>query len=157
MSIQPFATASTANAISMSSTNGDADIRFGSRVQRVGGFHRGARGCLATCFDERRFGVSKTLVINFRNTFLFMWKNLADRRLLLAHALLLFPRLVYDLRRGRPELAMGFFQALPRMREALSKRPGALAGAVRTDAEIFHDPEFYAETLEEARRETAAR
>lgn len=113
-------------------------------------YHKGGASFIA------RFGVSKTLVINFRNTFLFMWKNLADRRLLLQHAVLLLPRLVYDLLRGRPELALGFFRALPRMREALSKRSGALAGAVRKDSEIFHDPEFYAETLEEARREPVA-
>ena len=101
-------------------------------------YHKGGASFLA------RFGVSKTLSINFRNTFLFMWKNLSDPKLLLSHAFLLFPRIIYDLLRGRPELALGFFQALPRMRRALAKRAGARIGAVRSDREIFHDPNFFA-------------
>ena|SRR5688572_25271841 len=64
MSIQPFATASAANAISASNTNGDADVRRGARVQRVGGFQRGGRastGFLLRGAELRRFGASTTI------------------------------------------------------------------------------------------------
>ena len=105
-------------------------------------YHKGGASFLA------RFGVSKTLVINFRNTFLFMWKNLSDRKFLLFHVALLLPRLGFDLLRGRPELAIGFLQALPRMPRALARRSKALAGAVRSDREIFYDPGFYLELVD---------
>ena len=105
-------------------------------------YHKGGASFLA------RFGVSKTLVINFRNTFLFMWKNLSDRRFLASHVAFLLPRLVYDLLRGRPELALGFLRALPRMPRALAGRKKALRGAVRSDREIFYDPEFHRQNQE---------
>ncbi len=100
-------------------------------------YHKGG-----TSFHAR-YGVSKTLIINFRNTFLFMWKNLSDARLWAEHLVFLVPRLLYDLLRGRPELALGFVQALPRLPRALAKRAQAQAGAVRSDRSIFHDPEFW--------------
>ncbi len=96
-----------------------------------------------------RFGVSKTLVINFRNTYLFMWKNVSDPWLLLSHVALLLPRLVYDLLRGRPELTLGFGRALARLPQALSRRSKALAGLVRSDKEIFDDPDFYRDHYQE--------
>ena len=90
-----------------------------------------------------RFGVSKTLVINFRNTFLFMWKNLSDRRILAQHVIFIVPRLLYDLLRGRPELAVGFVQALARLRSAFSRRAAAQVGVCKSDRQIFEDPEFF--------------
>ncbi len=102
-------------------------------------YHKGGASFIS------RFGVSKTLTINFRNTFLFMWKNLSDARFLLSHAVFLLPRIGYDLLRGRPELALGFLQALPRLPQALGKRTAALAGAIRSDADIFYDRNFYSD------------
>jgi GT2 family glycosyltransferase len=105
----------------------DADICF--RAQKRGWkvlyapksvvYHEGG-----TSF-HKRFGIKKTLVINWRNTFLFMWKNLSDRTNFLSWPLWALPRMGYALLRGQWELPVGFFQALPRFSEARSRRRAA--------------------------------
>jgi hypothetical protein len=82
-------------------------------------------------------------VINFRNTFLFMWKNLGNPSIMFSHVVLLLPRLVFDLFRGRPQLAMGFLQAIPRLPQALRKRPWKQRSPMRTDFDVFNDPAFF--------------
>ena len=78
---------------------------------------------------HRRFGASKTLVINWRNTFLFMLKNLNDTITLCQFIVWLPVRMVYSLLSGKPEFLIGFFQAIPlapqayRRRRALKKSP----------------------------------
>jgi len=68
------------------------------------------------------FGRRKTLVINWRNTYLFMWKNIDDRLSLLKCLLWLPLRLVYSLLSGKPEQFMGFFQSIPLWPKAIQKR-----------------------------------
>ena len=68
------------------------------------------------------FGVKKTLVINWRNTFLFMWKNLNDKLTVLGHVLWLPVRLVASLVLLKPELCLGFFAALPLWNQARARR-----------------------------------
>lgn len=68
------------------------------------------------------FGVRKTQVINWRNTYLFMWKNLSDRALLLKSFLWLPVRLLYSFLSFKPELFLGFLQALPLSAKALERR-----------------------------------
>ncbi len=70
---------------------------------------------------HKRFGLRKTLVINWRNTFLFMWKNLSASTLFVS-ALWLPLRFAYSLVSLKPELFMGFLEALPRLPKALAKR-----------------------------------
>ena len=71
---------------------------------------------------HKAFGVKKTLVINWRNTFLFMWKNLSDRLILLRHILWLPARLVGSLVTSKPELFLGFCAAVPLWGEARTRR-----------------------------------
>lgn len=84
---------------------------------------------------KKAFGLSGIERMNRRNLYLFTWKNIRSPRLLAAHLLLLLPRLVWDLVRGRWGLAAGFADALGRLGPALARRRAA--GHVRTDLEIF--------------------
>ena len=70
----------------------------------------------------RVFGPRKTLVINWRNTYLFMWKNLSDKIYLLKSFAWLPVRFLFSLLSGRPELFLGFCEALPRLGQALRRR-----------------------------------
>ena len=60
--------------------------------------------------------------IAHRNTFLFMWKNSEAPEYWLAHFLFLVPRIIWMLLRGHSELLTGFLKALPKLKQALSKR-----------------------------------
>jgi N-acetylglucosaminyl-diphospho-decaprenol L-rhamnosyltransferase len=73
---------------------------------------------------HRRFGVRGTRVINARNLFLFMWKNIDDPWCICAHLCLLPARLLYAVCTGRCELFIGFLQALRMMPAALRRREG---------------------------------
>ena len=88
---------------------------------------------------HRKFGVKGTLVINARNTFLFMWKNIGDPRLWLEFFFWLPARLLYSLLSLKPELFLGFMKALPLLGKALARRRSSReAGPARfTDREIF--------------------
>ena len=68
------------------------------------------------------FGPRRTLVINWRNTFLFMWKNLSDRLLILKAIFWLPARLLWSLISGKTELFFGFLEALPLYGEARKRR-----------------------------------
>lgn len=90
---------------------------------------------------HKEFGVQKTLVINARNTFLFMWKNLSDKMLCFQCAFWLPFRLFYSLASLKPELFLGFIQALPRWTEARRRRKAWRAQGFmgsRSDCEIFN-------------------
>ncbi|MBI2095256.1 MAG: glycosyltransferase [Candidatus Omnitrophica bacterium] len=77
---------------------------------------------------HRAFGRKGTLVINWRNTFLFMWKNLSDWTILAGFLFWIPARASYSLVSGKPELAIGLFQALPLIPEALRRRAKLKAG-----------------------------
>lgn len=88
---------------------------------------------------HRVFGSRRTLVINWRNTFLFMWKNFSDKLLLARCGLGLPARLLWSLIAGRTELIQGYLEALPLKKEALGRgRASRSAGpAVLNDLEIL--------------------
>ena len=79
-------------------------------------YHKGAASF------KGRFGVNGTLVINFRNVFLFTWKNISSPLFLLEHIVLLFPRLILACLRGQTEFAYGFLKAIPLFPRAFKKR-----------------------------------
>ncbi len=79
-------------------------------------YHKGAASF------KGRFGVNGTLVINFRNVFLFTWKNISSPLFLLEHIVLLFPRLILACLRGQTEFVYGFLKAIPLLPRALKKR-----------------------------------
>jgi len=68
------------------------------------------------------YGKRKKLAIAHRNMFLFIWKNICDPGFILQHIFFLPLRLAYAVLTGKPELAMGFFQALPRLPQAMQAR-----------------------------------
>lgn len=68
------------------------------------------------------FGPNRTLTINSRNTFLFMWKNLSDRLLILSVIFWLPARLFWSLISGKKEVFLGFLEALPLRGEARKRR-----------------------------------
>jgi GT2 family glycosyltransferase len=71
---------------------------------------------------HKEFGVQKTLVINWRNTFLFMWKNFDDKVSILQQVLWLPARLLGSILTGKPELFLGFCAAVPMWGRARSRR-----------------------------------
>jgi len=68
------------------------------------------------------YGRRKKMTIAHRNMFLFFWKNVTDGRLILEHAIFLFPRLVALALKGNMEPAMGFFHALGKFPLVMRKR-----------------------------------
>ena len=86
---------------------------------------------------HRRFGRRQTEIINFRNVFLFMWKNISDKTLLLQHIVFLPLWVIYMLIKRKPAFLLGFFQAVPRLSAALSRRRVSKQGVKRRDREIF--------------------
>lgn len=87
---------------------------------------------------NRVFGPKKTRVMNWRNTFLFMWKNLNDRTNFLWTPLWLPVRCLGSALKGRFEFVLGFWQALFLFREARKRRPGkSVRAAYLSQAEIF--------------------
>lgn len=94
-------------------------------------YHKGAESF------HKEFGVSGTLVINFRNTFLFMWKNVRDPQYMLSHIVFLAPRLLFSILKGRPELFLGFLQAIPFGTRAIKRRRGEVGLYTRSDKDVF--------------------
>ncbi|MBS1257205.1 MAG: hypothetical protein MAG551_00241 [Candidatus Scalindua arabica] len=92
-------------------------------------YHKGAES-----FKDN-FGVNGTLVINFRNVFLFMWKNISSPLFLLEHIVLLFPRLIFACLRGQTEFVYGFLKAIPLLPKAVKRRNPE--NCLFTDRDVF--------------------
>lgn len=75
----------------------------------------------STTFN-REFGKRRKLRLAHRNMFLFVWRNICDRRLLAQHLLFLPARIIYSFLCGRPELGQAFFLAVRKLPKALGKR-----------------------------------
>jgi len=84
---------------------------------------------------KKDFGIRKTLVMNFKNTYLFICKNLSWEYVVLSLVMAL-PRNLVFLLKGRPEFFMGFLQSLPRIAEAIRRRDRNRE-AVYSDKELF--------------------
>jgi N-acetylglucosaminyl-diphospho-decaprenol L-rhamnosyltransferase len=83
----------------------------------------------------------KALSIAHRNSFLFIWKNIKDRPLLLVHFLLIPPRLVLSLLRGKTEILRGFREAVSM---ALKKRrKWSDPSFQKTDREVLREVRRY--------------
>lgn len=72
--------------------------------------------------SNRVYEARRKALINTRNNFLFVWKNITDPMLMRHHLLWLPLRLVSAPFCGRRMLLAAFFYALPKLREALVKR-----------------------------------
>ena len=71
---------------------------------------------------KKSFSRFRLLALNQRNLYLFVWKNVTSRRLLLNHLLWLLPRPLWFLLKGRPEFICGLIWAAGRLPEALRRR-----------------------------------
>jgi len=84
-----------------------------------------------------KFGKYGILKMSHRNTYLFMWKNIADRGILLSNILYVFPRMIFAVLRGKFEIPMGFFAALGRLPMALARRAKQKGKAELTDRQVI--------------------
>jgi len=75
--------------------------------------------------------------IHRRNTFLFIWKNISDKSLLLKHFFFLPFFLIIALFTGRPYFTISFFASLGRLKDCLKKRALAKKRARLSDKEVF--------------------
>jgi GT2 family glycosyltransferase len=71
---------------------------------------------------KREYGNDKKLVLAHRNMFLFLWKNITDKRMLRSHVFFMPFRFLYALISGKRQLAMGFVQALSILPHAVRRR-----------------------------------
>ena len=94
-------------------------------------YHKGA-----VAFNKK-FNASGTLRINHKNSFLFVWKNIHDVGYIFTHIILLPLRLLLALLKGQKEFIQGFFDALPKLKEALNRRT-ALTSDDLSDKTIFY-------------------
>jgi N-acetylglucosaminyl-diphospho-decaprenol L-rhamnosyltransferase len=119
----------------------DADISF--RAWRKGWlsyfepksvlYHAGAKSFKA------RFGVRGTREIAYRNTYLFMWKNIFDTKFWIAHWVFFLPRLFWMLIKGQPEYATALIKSFGRLRLALKRRRDEKRKKYKlTDREVFN-------------------
>ena len=69
-----------------------------------------------------RFGERGTMEIAYRNTFLFIWKNITSVKYTFSHFLLLIPRTVWMLIQGHPEFLTALIKALKKMSTVLNRR-----------------------------------
>lgn len=86
---------------------------------------------------KREFGYKKTLILAYRNTFLFIWKNITDKNFLLQHIIFLLPWLLFSCLKLNFNFIFGFMQALPRLFRALFRRSEETKYFVKNDKELF--------------------
>ena len=84
-----------------------------------------------------KFGKYGILKLSHRNTYLFMWKNIRDRSLLVKSVLWAFPRMIVAGLRGKFEIPLGFFAALRKLPSALKRRKNDKTVFFRTDREVL--------------------
>lgn len=70
----------------------------------------------------KAFGANKIKIISFKNQFLFVWKNITDKKYLAYHFLWLPYHLLVTNLRARGLLAVGFFLALAQLPEVIKAR-----------------------------------
>jgi N-acetylglucosaminyl-diphospho-decaprenol L-rhamnosyltransferase len=93
---------------------------------------------------KKRFGEKKVDAIVFRNSLLFMIKNITDPMLMTYFLCLLPLRLISALLRGKWFLLKGFFEVFERLPQALHARKKTALAAVYSDREVIKKVnEFY--------------
>jgi GT2 family glycosyltransferase len=86
---------------------------------------------------KKSFTYKGTFILSYRNTFLFIWKNITDFRFLLEHILFLFPWIIFSAIKLNPNFISGFIQAIPRFREAISRRRKEATYFRESDKKLF--------------------
>lgn len=83
------------------------------------------------------FKKSTIKIIAFRNQFIFIWKNITNRDLLMSHFFFLPYNLVYFLLKGKKEFLIGFLKAIKYLREIRRARRFEEEKIKITDKEIL--------------------
>lgn len=86
---------------------------------------------------KKTFGRSKLFALNQRNLHLFVWKNVKDARLWIAHLFFLPIRPLFFLLKGRYEFLWGLLWAFSRLPAAVSRRRTCGPPLRRRDRDIF--------------------
>ncbi len=86
---------------------------------------------------HKTFGRHGTQLLAFRNTWLFMWKNLSDPAFRARVSLYALPRMLLGLARGNPYYLLGFVSALRRLPDVWRRRRAARPELERSDAEVM--------------------
>lgn len=94
-------------------------------------WHYHQKGAIKTQFQQHRIDR-----IAFRNQFLFIWKNVTDPRVFLAHLFWTPIRIVQQLLRGQTAILIGFVFALGRIGNVLEGRKSTLRLWKKTDRDI---------------------
>ena len=90
---------------------------------------------------NKAFGYKKSLVMAYRNTFLFTWKNITDGYHVFRHIFFLFPWLVFSVLKLNFSFVRGFAEALPRLPQALKRRkPESLLFKKSYDSNFYQCP-----------------
>lgn len=76
-------------------------------------------------------------IIAYRNQFIFIWKNIADKDYIIQHIVFLLPNLIKNTVRGEKEFFIGFIKALPYIFTILKLRRRLKFEEKLTDREIF--------------------
>jgi len=87
---------------------------------------------------KRAFGYQNTLVLSYRNTFLFIWKNITDVQLLFEHVIFLMPWLLFSLAKFNFSFLRGFTRALVKLPKALSRRGNQAAYFKEKDKHLLN-------------------
>jgi GT2 family glycosyltransferase len=83
------------------------------------------------------FGKKGIKLISSRNQYLFVWKNIHDRNLILNHLIWLPVNLIKAAATLDISFILGFFQAIIRLPEAIKARRVAKSQSLRNDSEII--------------------
>jgi N-acetylglucosaminyl-diphospho-decaprenol L-rhamnosyltransferase len=86
---------------------------------------------------KKDFGYKKSLVLSYRNTFLFIWKNITDTQMLCEHIFFLPLWILFSLLKLNFSFILGFMQALPRLPQALIRRGKERTYFKESDKELF--------------------
>lgn len=90
------------------------------------------QGTIGKAFSKRY-----VRAINYRNRFLFIWRNISDSKVLIVHFIFLLPYLLITLLLGRFYYIQGFIGALSKLNEVLEKRRIEKKFFVMTDADVI--------------------
>ncbi|MFQ5952905.1 MAG: glycosyltransferase [Candidatus Omnitrophota bacterium] len=84
-----------------------------------------------------KFGNFRINKMSHRNTYLFMWKNISDGKILGQNLIYLVPRILFALLKGKPEIPLGFISALGRLPQAMRKRAKVQGSFIKSDKQVL--------------------
>lgn len=86
---------------------------------------------------KNKFKMRDILKMSHRNTYLFMWKNIKDKNILIKSCFWIIPRCLRAILKCKFEIVFGFLGALLRLPVALKRRNSENTFFTRTDREVL--------------------